>query len=269
MLGDLQAGRFPRAAAAMETLADHYGIPSIHMGLEVARLEQQGKVIFKAQKPKTEEQKQALAGKTIFSPDGVHPYTDTGHELYLQAIIRSMQKIKNVGRPGPHRLGAPFVANNWQAAKMVGLARAGLSAGWKKLDPSKNSIARRFSQRMSEMYKADAPGESISFKFRGTGVEIYDILGPDCGQVIVHLDDRPPRVVPRFDAYCTYHRLAKLTVGHGLADTLHNVRIEIHPDQPDKAAILAKRSQRMDAPARFDDIAWYAGAILLIGEIVE
>ncbi len=152
---------------------------------------------------------------------------------------------------------------------MIGLAEARLSAGWKKLDASQNSIARRFSQRMSEMYKADAPGETISFKFRGTGIEIYDILGPDCGQVIVYLDDRPRRVVPRFDAYCTYHRLAKLTVGHGLADTVHNVRIEIHPDQLDKAAILAKRNQRIDDPARFDDTAWYVGAILLIGELVE
>lgn len=132
MLGDLQAGRFPRAAAAMEKLADHYGIPSIHMGLEVARLEEQGKVVFKAPKPKTEEQKEALAGKTIFSPDGVHPYTDTGHELYLQAIIRSMQKIKNVGRPGPHRLGEPFVAAILQVLAgaygvMIGLKAAVLT----------------------------------------------------------------------------------------------------------------------------------------------
>ncbi len=68
----------PRAASAMEAIADHYGIPSIHMGLRVAILEGEGKLIFKSAKPKTEEEKKALEGKILFSPDNVHPYTDTG-----------------------------------------------------------------------------------------------------------------------------------------------------------------------------------------------
>ncbi len=36
MAATLQDGKFPRAASAMEKIADHYGIPSIHLGLEVA-----------------------------------------------------------------------------------------------------------------------------------------------------------------------------------------------------------------------------------------
>ena len=35
----------------------------------------------------------------------------------------------------------------------------------------------------------------------------------------VTLDDQPPRVVPRFDAYCTYHRLSTLLIGSDLPDT--------------------------------------------------
>ncbi|HWH67829.1 MAG TPA: SGNH/GDSL hydrolase family protein, partial [Candidatus Sulfotelmatobacter sp.] len=45
MLESLQQGRFPRSATAMEKVADHYGIPSIHMGLEVARLAKTGKLV--------------------------------------------------------------------------------------------------------------------------------------------------------------------------------------------------------------------------------
>jgi hypothetical protein len=239
------------------------------MGLQVARLEQQRKVIFKAPKPKTDEEKAAAAGKIIFSPDGVHPYTDTGHQLYLEAIERSMNEIRKISKLGPHKLIAPFVADNSPAAKMIPLDRVTLSSGWTKLDPAKDTIAKRFANRLPQMYKASTPGETISFKFKGTALEIYDILGPDCGQIIVRLDDRPARIVPRFDAYCVYHRLAKLTVAHGLDDTVHNVTLEIHPDQPDKAKILAKRNLKIDNPARFDDTAWYAGAILLIGQLEQ
>ncbi len=268
MLQTLQEGALPRSYQAMEKIAEHYHIPSINLGLEVARLEKAAKLIFKGSKPKTDAQKAAVGDKIPFSPDGVHPYPDTGHQLYLEAIVRSMTEIRGVGQTGSHPLGTPFVADNWEAAKLVPLNRAKLSQGWRKMDPAKDGLARRFANRLPEMWTAQTPGESIEFKFRGTMAGIYDLLGPDCGQVIVHLDDRPPVTVPRFDAYCTYHRLAQLWVGTGLQDTVHSVRIEIHPEQPDKVKILSRRNEKMDDPKRFDGRAWYAGALMLIGDLV-
>ncbi len=269
MLGDMQKGKFPRAASAMEELADHYGIPSIHMAVEAARLEGDGKLLFKAAKPKTEQEREVIGDKILFSPDGVHPYTDSGHQLYLEAIVRSMAEIRKVRKSGPHELGEPLRADNWERAKMVALDKSMLSDGWEKLDAGKDSLARRFGNRLGDVYKANKPGESVRFKFKGTTAKIYDLLGPDCGQVVVKVDDRPAVIQLRFDAYCTYHRLATLSVASDMADELHEVTIEIHREQPDKPAILAKRNEKIDDPKRFDDTAWYAGAILLIGDIVE
>jgi hypothetical protein len=111
--------------------------------------------------------------------------------------------------------------------------------------------------------------KTINFKFKGTRCALYDIVGPDCGQVIVTLDDQPAKIVPRFDAYCTYHRLSTLMIGDGLTDSVHTVKIEIHPDQPDKAAILAKNKNTIDKPERFDGTKIFPGALLLMGDIVE
>ena len=74
---------------------------------------------------------------------------------------------------------------------------------------------------------------------------------------------------PRFDSYCTYHRLARFFPSRSLPDGVHTVKIEIHPDQPDKAAILATRNNKIDDPKRFDDRQWYVGGIMLVGELVE
>ncbi len=269
MLKTLQEGHFPRAASAMERIADHYGIPSIHMGLQVARLEAQGRLIFKGAKPKTDEERAALGDKILFSPDAVHPYPDTGHQLYLESVVRSMALIRKCGEPAPHQLAAPFVADNWEAAKMIPLSRARLSAGWKRLDPRTDRLAKRFGNRLSELWKASRPGESVTFRVRGSVVRIYDLVGPDCGQITVKIDDRPAFIRPRFDAYCTYHRLSHLSVANDLADTTHQITLTIHPEQPDKVAILSRRNQTMDDPARFDDTAWYAGAILILGDWVD
>ena len=267
MLETLKQDRFPRSATAMEKVADHYGIPSIHLGLEVARMEREGKLVFSGAEPKTDAEKANLGDKILFSPDSVHPY-DAGHQVYFEAVVRSWEAIRRAGEPAPHKLVVPMVADNWERAEMVPFGKAKLSAGWEKLE-SDAGMVNSFGNRVPGLWKANAPGESISFRFRGTTARIYDLLGPDCGQVTVMVDNGAPVVKPRFDSFCTYHRLATLSVVEGLPDGLHTVKITVHPEQPDKTRILSQRGGKMDDPKRFDGTAWYAGAILLIGELVE
>ena len=263
-------GKFQRSASAMEKIADHYGIPTIHMAMEVAKLAKEGTLVWKAKLPKTDEEKKALDGKFVFAPDSVHPHVETGHELYLEAIVRSMEPIKAASQsPAAHRLGAPFIATNYEQAKLLPISDATLSKGFTLLDATTDDFGKRWANRMTTLHKGTQPGETITFKFKGTRCSIYDIIGPDGGQVIVTLDDKPARIVPRFDAYCVYHRLSALMIGSDLEDAVHTVKIEIHPEQPDKAKILAKNGNKIDKPERFDATAFYPGAILLVGEIVK
>ncbi len=260
-------GKFQRSASAMEKVADYYGIPTIHMGMEVARLAKDGKLEWKAKLPKTDDEKKALGDKFVFAPDGVHPHIETGHELYIAAIIRSLDLIQKAPNTvGLHKLAAPFTATNYEQAKMLPITAARLSDG---IQPAPTEFAKRWSNRMSTLYKATKPGDSLSFRFKGTRCSIYDIIGPDCGQVIITVDDLPAKVVPRIDAYCTYHRLASLSIGSDMADTVHTVRIDIHPHQPDKAKILEKNGNKIDKPERFEGRAFYPGAIMLVGDLVE
>jgi hypothetical protein len=271
-IGPMLEGKYPRSASVMEKIAGHYGIPSIHMGMEVARLAKEGRLVWKGSLPKTDAEKAALGDKLVFAPDSVHPHPETGHELYLQAIVRALAPIQAASAtPGPHGLQEPIIATNYENAKLVPLSAETVtfSPGFTRLDPRTEAFGQRWAERLPTLYKATKPGETLSFKFKGTRAAIYDLVGPDCGQAIVTLDDQPPRIVPRFDAFCTYHRLATLVIGTDLPDTLHTVKIEIHPDQPDKVAILAKNKNTMDKPERFDGTALYPGAILVLGEVVK
>jgi lysophospholipase L1-like esterase len=267
MLETLQTGKYPRAASAMEKLADFYGIPSVHLGVEVAKLEKTGRLIFKGELPKTDEAKRELGDKIIFSPDSVHPYPDTGHQLYLEAIVRSLPAIQAAGKPGPHSLGEPFVSDNYEHASIVPLARAHLTPGWSRL-PATNNLARSFQDRLPVLWQA-APGASLAFRFRGTAAGVYDLLGPDCGKLTVTVDDLKPVSIARFDAFCTYHRLGKFMAAENLTNALHTVKIEVSAEALDKLNILSQRNEKMDNPKRFDGTNWYAGSLLLIGDLVD
>lgn len=270
LVGPLKEGKFQRSASAMESIANHYDIPTIHMGLEVAKLAKEGKIEWKAKLPKTDEEKKALGDIFVFAPDSVHPHVETGHELYLAAIVRSLGPIQTASAaPAAHALKAPFTATNYEQAQLAPITEASLSSGFSLLDPKTDEFGKRWANRMTALHKGSKPGETITFKFKGTRCALYDLVGPDCGQVIVTLDDQPEKIIPRFDAYCTYHRLSTLMIGSNLEDKEHTVKIQIHPDQPDKVTILAKNKNVMDKPERFNGTSVYVGAILLVGEIVK
>ncbi|MEY4483364.1 MAG: hypothetical protein RL693_816 [Verrucomicrobiota bacterium] len=265
-IDEWKTGKLPRSVTAMEQLADHYQIPSIHFGQPIAKLAAADRLIIAAPLPKTDAEKAALGDKVVFAPDKVHPHVETGHQIYFETAVRAFDKMKPVGTAGNHELKTPFVADNLENAKLIPLSKAKLSAGWEKL-PAGHKLAS-FSNRLPEMWHANKPGETLEFKFKGTSVGIYDLVGPDCGMVIVTLDGKAMEPTARFDAYCTYHRLASFFPSRNLPAGEHTLRFEISPDQPDKVAILAKNKNVMDDPKRFDDRQWYAGGIMLVGDLV-
>ena len=272
MLKDLQHGKYPQTASAMEVVADHYSIPSIHMGLEIARLEAAGKLVFQGTTPVTVEEKAALGDRMLFSEDAVHPLIETGHEVYTQVVGRCMERITMLpdAQPGPHSLGPPLVSDNWEQARMLPLNRATLSVGWKKLEPAQDSLAQTFGDYMPELWKAEKPGEDITFRFKGTCAWIYDLVGPDCGAVSVKLDDQPETTPLRIDPYCIDHRICWLEIASGLADTIHTVTVTVDAQVPDKMSILFEhnRPDMKLRPARYEGTTWYASALMIIGEVV-
>jgi hypothetical protein len=88
-----------------DAVADHYGIPSIHMGYAIALMEKEGTLVMKTNAPMSnvagEELNESAElatdknGRIIFSKDGVHPYLETGHGLYTDALVRSFKKIQD------------------------------------------------------------------------------------------------------------------------------------------------------------------------------
>jgi len=263
---NLAEGQCPRAASAMEMLADHYGIPSINVALRIVELNQDGKLIYKSDEPTPE-------GVVRFSRDGVHPL-DAGHQIYTDVIADAVTAMRQTSQPVDHaaKLDKSFVADHWQAAKMVPPVPDMLSGDWKRLD-GEHVFTKRFGGRMGTLWEATQPGSRITFRFRGSQAKLYDLLGPDGGQVIITVDGvTREKPVPRFDSYCTYHRIATLSVAQGLdPNEVHTVSVEIHPDQPDRQPVafrLKDPEQELKSPT-YQGANIRVGQILLLGELVE
>ncbi|MDP4591622.1 MAG: GDSL-type esterase/lipase family protein [Opitutales bacterium] len=262
-------GKLQRSASAMEKVADFYGIPSIVLGMEVAKLAKAGQLVWRAKLPKTEAERAALAGKFVFAADGTHPHDSTGQVLYTQAIIRSLPALAIANAtPTPHVTGPALDPANWERATLVPITAAKLSAGLTPVDMKADAFAKNWANRLPAMVRLTQAGQSIEFKFQGTHCAVYDVVGPAGGMVAVTLDGQPQKPAQRIDAYCTYARLANFIVGTDLPEGVHTVRLELLADPIDKAAVLAKNQNKIDKPERFAPLEFTPGGLLILGELV-
>lgn len=261
---DLKNGNFPRSSSAMEKLAEHYDIPSISVAFKIHQLQQAGKLWIVPEKDETGKVRPTPEGVLLFSTDGVHPL-DAAHQVYADVVGEAIKAMPADGKPGAHKLKAPLQADNWEDAKIIPLKPAMLSAGWRKLDAT--SPFNGFFNRMPEMWEATRPGERVSFRFKGTAAKLYDLVGPDGALVKITLDHQT-WTAPRFDRFCSYHRLATLNIGDGLADTEHTVSVEILPEQPDRSSVIDQEKLKPDFnPKKYDGTALRVGGVMVVGKL--
>ena len=264
---DLEQGVFPRAASVQDFLAEKYAIPAISVAMPVADLVREGKML---PRPPRDAQEQALPipeGVSVFSADGVHP-KDEAMALYARTISDALVEMETVGQSGAHALPPAVLADNQENATLVPLQPAMLSQGWQVLD-SEKGIGQQFHRFLPQIWQGSA-GDTLTFQFRGTTAKIFDIVGPDAGQIWISVDGvKRSQPVPRFDSFSSYLRLQSLTLAENLPDALHTVRIEVDANQPDRTPAMKgeKDSQKID-PKKYDGTFIRIGWLMIEGQIV-
>lgn len=270
MLKGLKENKSPQVVVNMKKVADHYGIPTIDFGPGIVRLIEDAKLIFKGSAPAKDA---PAAGPAVFSTDGTHPLFETGHKLYLDAIVRSIPTIKSAGRPGPHPLPEPLEPDNWVNGSLVAIDAAGVtrSGGWRKIEPPDGTEKRqRISEYFPGVWEATKPGDTLEFAFEGTEFGLSGFRGPAAGLFRVTVDDLPPIEATFFDSYSHAGRVSHKAwfYPQELKPGKHRVKIEFLSKRPDYAAILKKDGQNFQMPDAPPNPVLQLAAILLAGSLI-
>lgn len=263
---DYLSGKTARSVSAMEQIAEFYGIPSLDFNIPVIQLHEKGKLTYKADT--------AEDGKLLFSTDGVHPLKE-GHEIYTEVVCDAFALMRTKTFPGVEsrkaKLEKTFVSDNYENAKLVPIKESQLSGVW-TLMPDDSSLSWMKSRLGKNVYMSDVPGSKLSFKFKGSNAAIYDVLGPNGGQVWVTVDGEKKGPIARFDSFCTYHRLATLVVAGGLDPNVeHEVTVEIDVDQPDRQSVafrLENPEKELAEPKYQGHNVWF-GPIMILGDVID
>lgn len=263
-VSELEKGNDSRSMAAMDMLADFYGIPSINFGVPIVKLLKEDKLVFKSDEKE-------IPGKIIFSRDNVHPL-EAGHAIYAATLAQSFLAMRDV-KPVDHasKLKTSFVPDHWEGARLIPITPTMLTGSWRKLRQGEPCF--NFTTRTEEIWTSGTPGDTLRFTFRGSSAKIYDLNGPSGGQVFITVDGvKNPKPFACFDSYCVHHRLTTLPLASGLDPTKeHTILVEISPDQPSRqpVAFRLKDPEKELAEPKYQGTDVWFGKLMLIGELVE
>lgn len=277
-----QKGDVPQNIKGLEKLADHYQVPSIHLGMEAAQLEKENKLVWKGTSA-------AAVGKILFSNDGVHPLAEGGN-LYAAAIARGLEKIQKAKTSSlSHSLPEPLIGSDWDMAGMYLPSQiAVFDKSWKQIKTAENASLKKFSGWFDTVMTSSKDGATFSFGFEGDMFGLFDIGGPEVGQVEVlvdgqlvqlktistqgfHLYEANDRVgsyaLNRFNSYCNNRYRGQYDVVK-VKKGIHQVTIRISSQKADKTKILGdgKQADIQEHPEKYDQSVMYLGRILLRGK---
>ncbi len=252
----LKNQQLPIQVMAMEEVAQHYGIPSINYQIEVSkRLQDHSLILMNKEKQ--------VNGIPVFSPDGVHPYVETGHAIYFDVLKRSFAKMDQHQKAKTHKLIKPLYPNFFANAHMIEPGQASYSGDWHMLDTTSTAVSG-FKKLISHVAQSHQTGATMNLKFKGPAIGFCDIIGPDAGRVIVEIDGSVKDTLYRFDKYCTYFHLNYYIV-ENLKDAIHDVVFCVLADPIDKVKILKQIGNEMKNPDDFKENNWSVSKILING----
>jgi len=264
----------------LEALAHHYQIPSVHMALYPAWMLEQHQLIARGDQ-------QALAGKLVFTADGVHPLKRGGN-LYAAAIARMLEsaRVHDQMHTMPLLTGLPpaMYPDNWEDAGWIDPEKdVEFSVDWMPI-PIQDSL-EQFAVWFPQVMTAEKPGASGTIRFDGDAIGLFDIGGPEVGQLHLTLDGKEIFVVPdkgvryriaeqgepvinRFNNNCNNRHRGQFFVLQ-VPKGKHEFTFSIDKHIPSKRKILGER-QLDDItahPGKYEHTKIYVGKILVKGKI--
>lgn len=274
-----QEGNVPPGIRKLEEIADHYYIPSIHLGMEAAELEKQGKLRAMA------VDRSIPDSLPVFFTDGVHP-TQRGGDLYASAIARSFIRMQKVTGKKPRIFKEPLYKDNWENALMVDPGEVTFSEGWDKTDPS-STFLQKFKSWFPYLMVSEKEGASFTFKYIGNGFGIFDIGAPGSDQIEIFLDGRQVGVreikgsqlyaidstnvqpVARFNKYSNNRTRGQYMLIQTPDGKDHVVTIKVSGSELDKAKILGpgQLNDITKNPGKYNHKLIYIGKILINGQL--
>ena len=268
-----KAGRLPPYPAVYEPVAEHYGVPTVFFGYQPFDLYDQGKLTLSGAKED---------GKILYTQDGIHMTADGGF-LAAGAIARMVVKMeetfnKDTYTETNHQKPETTLAEiPWtDATYSDDWSKMSFNGTWMDCSLDENNNFKNFSytggylgefkKLFPKMQGTTVAGSSVTIKFKGTDIGVFEAGGQFSGQLKVTVDgvDLTKKLVlfnKSYDSYLRhqYYFIDQLPYGE------HTVTFTLDSQMPDKSSLQNKNP----SDTTYQKNEFYLGKILMNGELLD
>ena len=260
-------GKYSRTAKIHDYVAQHYNIPSIFMGYDVAKQAQNGEIIFNGSNP-------GDSTGTVFSGDGVHPNSD-GSQMYMDMLERAYKDLLKKEAPNgamEHELVEPLFTNNWGNLKTYEPDDPMLILdGFSKMDSASTGIRNIWGNRANYAMNATEVGDSMTVNFTGTQAGILYLPGPDAPNIDIVVDGELIEDKCLFDVW---HGVTGYTILYYMTPELeygdHTVSFTINDTEADKRQMILDSNYNVTAGLNtlMKNEDWFASKNFIVGKVL-
>jgi len=174
-----------------------------------------------------------------YTTDAVHP-NDDGYQIYTDCITSHLQKAFDAcGEPDAlhaHKLPPPLFPRDVSHfnAHTVDCTAAQTDGSWTLVE---ESLCGRYPHYL----ECTQPGGTLTLSFTGSRVDVYFMMAPDSGDLIVSVDGGAEKTVSSWDIYCTYRRANLGWLFSGLAAGDHTLTVRVADTKNEKSEGYAVR----------------------------
>ncbi len=271
--GLYQNGQLPEIPAAFEKVAEHLDIPSIFFVYHPLDLYENDELTLTGKEE----------GKVLYTTDTIHMTKDGGY-LAASAIARCILKqaedldidtyqITNHVAPDDYTLGGTYYpwseassSDDWSKMKFTGTwldCSKDASGNLQNFTHTGGSTAFKL---FDNLIGTKTAGSSITIKFKGTDIGIFEAGGQYSGQVKVTIDGvEQPNSWQLYDANYDSKLRYQYNFYQSLPYGEHTVTFTLDSTMPDKSNLQSKYPS--DSTYELNEL--YIGRILLNGELLD
>ena len=178
MLKKLQSGKEPLTMESHEKVAEHYGVPTIHLAQEVA------------DQIKAETMTWKKFGGTHPKPPGNRLCADLIQEMLESAWKGEL--VADAGKPHPIP-GKVIDSGHYGNGRFIDIKSAKLAKGWTVSVPEWGKLkgGKRGQFTNIPILWTEKADSELTLEFEGRAVGAYILAGPDAGIVAASVDDGP------------------------------------------------------------------------------
>jgi len=222
MLETVISGKTPLAISAHESVAQHYGIPSVNVAGEIASAVKEGRYSWE-------------------DYGGTHPkafgYT-VAVNMMIAALEKGMAKSENAEAvTKDHPLPLPLERGNYGGGKFTDVQDAYWLGGWKFGKVSRDLLplgAIRSRYEEYDILRAEEPGTTLYLNFQGKSIGAFVLAGPDAGIVEMSVDGSPWQQQTLYHHYSSKLNYPRsVTFAADLSSGIHQLVLRVSDKKPD------------------------------------